>query len=157
MALADVIRFLDEEPRHPLSERIAEGVTVHMIPMLNPDGAERFQRRNAQGIDVNRDARRLQTPEGRLLKAVRDEIEPDFGFNLQAFTGHEDNGRLRVPRIAPESQTELSTAHARHLLIGQDQIELVVLSPLQSFDAVPSNRHRKSSTFQAETDNVCDC
>ena len=33
--------------------------------MLNPDGAERFQRRNAQSIDINRDALRLQTPEGR--------------------------------------------------------------------------------------------
>ena len=35
-----------------------------MVPMLNPDGAERFQRRNAQGIDINRDALLLQSPEG---------------------------------------------------------------------------------------------
>ncbi len=62
-----------------------------MIPMLNPDGAERFQRRNAQGIDVNRDARRLQTPEGQLLKAVRDELDPDFGFNL-----HDQSAAVRV-------------------------------------------------------------
>jgi hypothetical protein len=82
MSLADIIRFFDESPDHPLARRVAEGATVHMIPMLNPDGAERFRRRNAQGIDVNRDARRLQTPEGRTLKAVRDALEPDFGFNL---------------------------------------------------------------------------
>lgn len=82
MSLADMIRFFHESPDHPMARRIAEGSTIHMIPMLNPDGAERFQRRNAQGIDVNRDARRLQTPEGRILKAVRDEVEPDFGFNL---------------------------------------------------------------------------
>jgi hypothetical protein len=62
-----------------------------MIPMLNPDGADRFQRRNAQGIDVNRDARRLQTPEGRLLKAVRDTVDPDFGFNL-----HDQGAAIRV-------------------------------------------------------------
>jgi hypothetical protein len=31
--------------------------------MLNPDGAQRFQRRNALGIDINRDARALVTPE----------------------------------------------------------------------------------------------
>ena len=55
MALADVIRLLHDRPHHPLVRRIAEGATIHMIPMLNPDGAERFQRRNAQGIDVNRD------------------------------------------------------------------------------------------------------
>jgi hypothetical protein len=91
MALADIIRFFHDSPGHPLARRIAEGATVHMIPMLNPDGAERFQRRNAQGIDVNRDARQLQTPEGRLLKAVRDEVEPDFGFNL-----HDQNAAVRV-------------------------------------------------------------
>jgi hypothetical protein len=91
MALADIIRFLDESPDHPLARRIAQGSTVHMIPMLNPDGADRFQRRNAQGIDVNRDARRLQTPEGRLLKAVRDTVDPDFGFNL-----HDQGAAIRV-------------------------------------------------------------
>jgi hypothetical protein len=82
MALADMIRFFHESPDHPVAQRIARGATIHMLPMLNPDGAERFQRRNAQGIDVNRDARRLQTPEARALKAVRDAVEPGFGFNL---------------------------------------------------------------------------
>ena len=91
MALADIIRFFDESPDHPLARRIAEGATIHMIPMLNPDGAERFRRRNAQGIDVNRDARRLETPEGRLLKAVNDEVQPDFGFNL-----HDQSASVRV-------------------------------------------------------------
>jgi hypothetical protein len=91
MALADIVRFLHDMSDHPLAQRIAEGSTVHMVPMLNPDGAERFQRRNAQGIDVNRDARLLQTPEGRALKIVRDEVVPDFGVNL-----HDQNSRVRV-------------------------------------------------------------
>ena len=101
MSLADIIRFFDAQPNHPLARRIAEGATIHMIPMLNPDGAERFQRRNAQGIDVNRDARRLQTPEGQLLKAVRDQLDPEFGFNLRGQTisprlieGLVDKGRV---------------------------------------------------------------
>jgi len=91
MALADIVRFFHERPEHPLAQRVARGSTVHMIPMLNPDGAERFRRRNAQGIDVNRDARRLKTPEGRILKAVRDELVPDFGFNL-----HDQGAAVRV-------------------------------------------------------------
>ena len=93
MALADIIRFFHDRPNHPLVRRIARGATIHMIPMLNPDGAERFRRRNAQGIDVNRDARRLQTPEGKFLKAVRDAIEPEFGFNL-----HDQSAAVRVGR-----------------------------------------------------------
>lgn len=91
MAVADIIRFFNDSPNHPLARRVAEGTTVHMIPMLNPDGAQRFRRRNAQGIDVNRDARRLQTPEGQLLKAINDEVGPDFGFNL-----HDQNAAVRV-------------------------------------------------------------
>lgn len=91
MALVDIARFFHDRPDAPLARRIAEGATVHMIPMLNPDGAERFRRRNAQGIDVNRDARRLQTPEGKLLKRMSDELQPDFGFNL-----HDQNAAVRV-------------------------------------------------------------
>jgi zinc carboxypeptidase len=93
MSLADIIRFFHDSPDHPLAQRVAAGATIHMMPMLNPDGAERFRRRNAQGIDVNRDARRLETPEGRLLKAVRDEVDPDFGFNL-----HDQGAAVRVGR-----------------------------------------------------------
>ena len=93
MALADIIRFFHDWPDHPLAGASAPGATIHMIPMLNPDGAERFRRRNAQGIDVNRDARALQTPEGQLLKRVDDELQPDFGFNL-----HDQNAAVRVGR-----------------------------------------------------------
>src|SRR3546814_10673295 len=52
------------------------------MPIVNPDGAARFQRRNSQGIDINRDARALASPEARALHGLRDRLEPDFGFNL---------------------------------------------------------------------------
>jgi len=82
MALADLYSLVSRRPNDPLVRRILNGVTVHTLPMLNPDGAQRFQRRNAQGIDINRDARSLATPEARILKAVRDQLEPAVGFNL---------------------------------------------------------------------------
>lgn len=91
MALADVFNFLASEPDHTLSRLLAERLTIIAIPMLNPDGAERFQRRNAQGIDVNRDARMLSTPEGQALKAMQERYRPSFGFNL-----HDQNPRTRV-------------------------------------------------------------
>jgi hypothetical protein len=50
--------------------------------MLNPDGAEAWTRYTALGIDMNRDALALQTPEGRLLKQLIFDLKPDFGFNL---------------------------------------------------------------------------
>src|SRR5690606_6225200 len=59
MALADLFHFLGDHPDHPLVRRLREGTTLHFLPVMNPDGAARFQRRNAQGIDINRDARAL--------------------------------------------------------------------------------------------------
>jgi hypothetical protein len=82
MALADLIHWVARDASHPFLRELGERLTVHMLPILNPDGAARFQRRNAQGVDINRDARALATPEGRTLKAVRDRLEPAFGFNL---------------------------------------------------------------------------
>lgn len=91
MALADIFRFFAERPDHPVVRTIAEGATLHFVPMLNPDGAERFQRRSAQGVDINRDARQQATPEGRLLAGMQERLEPDFGFNL-----HDQSSRTRV-------------------------------------------------------------
>ena len=82
MALADLFRFLGEHPQHPLVQRIRKGTNLHFLPVMNPDGAARFQRRNAQGIDVNRDARALVSPEAKALHGLRERLKPQFGFNL---------------------------------------------------------------------------
>jgi hypothetical protein len=91
MTLVDLFAWLASDD--PWVEELGRRTTLHFIPVLNPDGATRFQRRNAVGIDVNRDARRLATPEARTLKAVHDRVEPDFAFNL-----HDQNVRTRVGR-----------------------------------------------------------
>jgi hypothetical protein len=96
MALADIFAFLAATDSSPLRDRIRTGLTVTFLPMLNPDGAQIFQRENAAGIDINRDVRRLSTPEARTLKAVRDAIVPDFGFNL-----HDQSARTRAGNGLP--------------------------------------------------------
>ena len=89
MALFDLFNFLmaDDEFKS-WKEELLSKISLHFIPMLNPDGAERFMRRNRLGVDLNRDALRLQSPEARLLKDVRDQLDADFGFNLH------DQGRV---------------------------------------------------------------
>lgn len=81
-ALMDMFAFLQKNRDKEWVKRIAERMTIRGVPMLNPDGAELFQRRNLQGIDINRDAVDLKTPEARLLKQLRDEWNPAVGFNL---------------------------------------------------------------------------
>lgn len=81
-ALIDLFAYLRRNRSKPWVRAVEEKITLRAVPMLNPDGAELFQRRNLQGIDINRDARNLATPEGRLLKKLRDEWRPEIGFNL---------------------------------------------------------------------------
>ncbi len=81
-ALIDMLAYLQKNPKNDLVKKIAETVTIRAVPMLNPDGAEIYQRRNLQGIDINRDAVDLKTPEARLLKQLRDDWTPAIGFNL---------------------------------------------------------------------------
>ena len=84
-ALLAIFKYFAENFENPFVQKLFNNISIHAIIMLNPDGAERFQRRNALDIDINRDARLLQTPEGKLLKKMQEKIKPDFGFNLHAF------------------------------------------------------------------------
>lgn len=84
MAMLDIFRFFQasDDGFDAFRQLLKRNLTLHFVPMLNPDGAERFQRRTAQEIDMNRDAVALQTPEGRLLKQLQDSLKPNFSFNL---------------------------------------------------------------------------
>ena len=91
MALIDMFNFFTKHPDHIATKTIREKLTLLAIPMLNPDGAERFTRRTAQLIDINRDALALETPEARILKETCNKYQPEYGFNL-----HDQDTRLTV-------------------------------------------------------------
>lgn len=84
MAMMDLFNFFTKsgDGFDDFRKKILTNTTLYFIPMLNPDGAERWERRNAIGIDLNRDALRLQSPEAKILKQIRDETNADWGFNL---------------------------------------------------------------------------
>ncbi|MFI5251476.1 MAG: M14 family zinc carboxypeptidase [Bacteroidota bacterium] len=82
MAICDILKYLITTKNEPATLKILSSLTLHFLPMLNPDGAQRIQRRTAQGIDMNRDALALRTPEAVLLKQLQGELQPEFGFNL---------------------------------------------------------------------------
>ncbi len=82
MAIADILNYFALHPDDGPAQVIRSSLHLLFLPMLNPDGAARFQRRTAQHIDMNRDALALQTPEARILKNLHEELKPDFGFNL---------------------------------------------------------------------------
>ncbi|WP_313580907.1 M14 family zinc carboxypeptidase [Chishuiella sp.] len=52
-AMFDVINFFEQNSE--ITQNILSQLTIDFIPMLNPDGANVNTRRNAIGIDINRD------------------------------------------------------------------------------------------------------
>ncbi len=106
-ALIDLFHYWQSNRHLPAVAAIEQSLTVRAVPMLNPDGAELFQRRNLQSIDINRDARSLVTPEGQLLKRLRDEWQPAIGFNL-----HNQNTRTAVGETGRQATISLlAVAH----------------------------------------------
>ena len=82
-AILDVLQFFNSPNSFADSRQsILEKLTICVVPMVNPDGAARFERRNALGIDLNRDARFFVAPEAQILKAIIHSFKPDFAFNL---------------------------------------------------------------------------
>lgn len=132
MALFDLFNFLEgkDDGFDSVRTLLKDQLNIHFIPMLNPDGAERYLRRNAQSIDLNRDARAGQTVEGALLKARAKEIKPRYGFNL-----HDQNIYYNVPGtknpvtislLAPAYNTEREINEVREgamqIIVGMNKV-----------------------------------
>ena len=121
MALADIMAWFaaDDAVDAPLRRRLASRLTIVMVPMLNPDGAERYQRRNASGVDVNRDAHTLATPEARALKTLRDSIRPAYGFNLHdqgsGFTAGAGGPPVAIALLAPPAEPTRAWGETRRI------------------------------------------
>lgn len=109
MAIFDIFKFFQAKNDSFDTERkeLLDKLELHFIPMLNPDGAERFIRRTAQGIDMNRDAIALQCPESVILKDNVGKLKPEFSFNL-----HDQGIRYSVGETSNQATVSfLATAY----------------------------------------------
>jgi hypothetical protein len=115
MAVFDLFNFLQRD--NSLVQSLAENCELYIIPMVNPDGAAVFTRRSSQLIDINRDYLHLSTPEAKILKKSRDDIKPEFGFNLHdqitlwSVTGSLKSAMLSF--LAPSADSNLSISDTR--------------------------------------------
>jgi len=142
-ALLDMLNLIGSNPSESFIEAILDATTLLFLPMVNPDGAERYQRRNAQDIDINRDAVALQTLEAQVLKAVRDEFQPEFGFNL-----HDQDPRFAVgntdriaamallaPAYDEAKRTNDTRLRAKHLAaFFADAVSRIVAGHISRYD-----------------------
>ena len=118
MSLFDLFNFLDaDDELNQLRNLIFSNCTLYILPMANPDGAEVFTRRNAQGIDINRDYKVRQSPEGKLLAETRVRIDPHFGFNLHdqstVWSAGKSGNPATISLLAPAFDEALSINDTR--------------------------------------------
>ncbi len=105
-AVFDIINFFESDDEfNNFRKNILSEIEIHIIPMLNPDGAEKHQRENILNIDLNRDASKQITPEAKILFQTAEKIKPDFGFNLHDqnsyYTPGKSNNTAAVSLLSP--------------------------------------------------------
>ena len=148
MALLDLFNFLKAQDEFDdLRALFQKELSLYFIPMLNPDGAERYQRRNAIDIDLNRDALRLQTPEGVLLKTIRDQLDADWGFNLHDQSRYNavgpSSGEATFSFLAPAFDEEKNIDEKR-----KNAMQLIVVLNRWLQQYIPGQIARFDDTFE---------
>ena len=143
MALLDLLSFLGDENQDEVRNIILHNCTMYILPMLNPDGAEVFNRRNAQEIDINRDFLAQQSPEGKLLRALRDELNPHFGFNLHdqttMWSAGDTGNPATISLLAPAYDHALSVNSTRQVAMQviaemNDTLQIIIPGHVGRFD-----------------------
>jgi hypothetical protein len=148
MALFDLFNFFSaDDDFNDFRDKLYSNLTIHFIPMLNPDGAEVFRRRNALNIDLNRDAMRLQFPETIALKSVRDSLNPVFGFNLHdqspLYTAGRNFSSATISFLAPAYNYEKTINDVRAKTM---QVIVNMYDELSKF--IPGHLGRYSDDFE---------
>ncbi len=97
------------ETNNAIPKSILDSCTLVVIPILNPDGAKRYTRVNANDVDLNRDAQNLSQPESRVLRDLYNSFRPDYCFNLhgqRTIFGAGDSGSSATMSFLSPSQDE---------------------------------------------------
>ncbi len=136
-ALLMLARELALEPDHPLLENLV----VLLVPIYNADGNEDMSpdhrpgqvgpsagmglRPNAQGLDLNRDWVKLESPEARAMVRLLTEWDPDLTIDTHTTNGSHHRYTLTyAPPLNP-------SGHAPSIALVRDEILPAVTSRLR--------------------------
>ncbi|EDM44578.1 putative carboxypeptidase (putative secreted protein) [unidentified eubacterium SCB49] len=125
-AVFDFLAFMAQKEIYQTEiSHFLKNYTLHIIPMLNPDGSAAYTRVNGNLVDLNRDSQDLSQKESRLLRTVFNDIQPDLCLNLhdqRTIFGVSSNKPATVSFLAPsadEARTVNSTREIAMLLIAK--------------------------------------
>lgn len=120
-----------------------EHCSFFIIPILNPDGAQDYNRFNANGIDLNRDAQALTQSESLVLREAFNVFEPDFCFNMHdqrsiyCVAGTKNSASLSF--LAPAEDKDRSISNNREQAMGiisevNNVLQLFIPNQISRFD-----------------------
>ena len=117
-ALFDLFNFFEYSgDLKTIEETILKHCTLQFIVLLNPDGAIKFTRENANNIDLNRDAVDRKAVESNLLRTTLDTFNPQFCFNLHdqrtIFNVEGTKNPATISFLAPSEDVERTITKGR--------------------------------------------
>ena len=139
-ALADLIQNLESAGSN---HHWFEQFSFLLLPQLNPDGAERFTRVNANQVDLNRDAIEQSQKESRVLRTCFEEFEPDYCFNLHdqrsifgaGTSGEPAQVSFLAPAADPDKVKTPSRTVSAHLIVAmRDALYTVIGNQVGRYD-----------------------
>ena len=145
-AVLDLIKLLASNSN--VAGQILEHCTLHIIPILNPDGAFAYTRLNANQVDLNRDAQNRSQPESVILRDSYDNFKPDFCFNLHDQRTIYNVGTSSKPAtvsfLAPAHDVERSISNKR-----ATAMKLIVAMNEMLQEIIPGQIGRYDDAFNA--------
>jgi hypothetical protein len=123
-ALFDLFQFFTSKDTtaQKITAQILENCSLQFMVMLNPDGAIKFTRENANNIDLNRDAVDRIAIESRLLRATLDAFKPHFCFNLHdqrsIFNVEGTENPATISFLAPSEDVERTLTEGRKITMS---------------------------------------
>jgi len=136
-------------------------VSFFMVPMTNPDGADRSQRRNSNGADLNRDWLTRGQPEIKAVRAAIDSVDPEVVIDqheLSPSNRGPDYLQCAGSTCGASQDVAEESVHIQSLIVGMLNTHDMEVSSYQIHDQSPARLahryfpiHAGRKTFLFET------
>ena len=129
-----------------ISTLVLERCTMVIIPILNPDGAQKYTRVNANAVDLNRDAVNRSQPESKVLRKLIDTFKPNYCFNLHGqrtiFSAGYANESSILSFLSPAQDKQRAITSTRKIAM-----EIIVEIAKSLRDSLPNSISRYDDGF----------
>lgn len=118
-AIFDFLKFISQKQYfQPEIERFLSNFTLYIVPILNPDGALKYTRENANNVDLNRDAQDLTQKESQCLRAIFNSVKPSLCLNLhdqRSIYGFKNGKSATISFLSPAADPERTVTDSRKI------------------------------------------